>query len=260
MEPTAEALPEIAPVILATFGDYLARRLAFYQDAPGILGNLLKKDVLLLAMRGLSTSDEFVEHAFTAFESSSEETMWGNAWQQAIARAAPGTVGGGDLRTERGDTLWIIQLKLGKQNSGAHAQDVRVLQSKVRQETDHHPGRRNVKAMYAIIRGQPRKEWRHYKDNSPANKDIQGFQYQYMEGTAFLEWISADFAPALLVERLRVQSEQIRAAREGALEAVKERLRAELASAGYAADILGVMSLADDRGKHKRRRWTNLSG
>jgi hypothetical protein len=235
----------VAPLVLESFRGYLARRLAYYQRPPAlVLRTLLDKDVLLYAFRGVATPDELVEQAFAAHESSSEETMWGHAWQAAIAAVAPNTVGGGDLRTERDGTLWIIQLKTGtEQNSAAEAQDLRLLKTKVRQETDHHPGRRNVKAMYAIVRGKPRTEWRHYRATNPANRDIDGFQYEYRVGADFLAWASAAITPAAMIAEFAEEIAAIKTARRHCIQAAQGLLRERLQKDDLPLDIAGVLRL-----------------
>jgi hypothetical protein len=246
-------LESIQPMLLDTFRQYVEKRIAFYSDSGRILDSLLKKDILLLALRGIHTADEFVEHAFSAFESSSEETMWGNAWQEALAKATPNTVGGGDLRTERDGTLWIIQLKLGPQNAGTQAQDIRVLKGKVDQERDHHPGRKNVKGMYAIVRGKPANEWRNHRSTVAVNRDIDGFQYQYMRGSEFLRWVGAEFAHENLVAALTAQTERVRLARESSLAAVKDALMDRLRQAGLPLDVSGVLRLSELPSRRKTR-------
>ena len=244
-DPAPVPVETIQPVIVATFEAYVARRLAFYNNPRKVLNALLKKDALLYALRGIRNSDEFVEHAFPAYESSSEETVWGNAWQEAVAKVAPNTVGGGDLRTERDGILWIIQLKMGAQNAGAEAQDIRVLQSKTRnEEREHHPGRKGVKAMYAIVRGSPRDKWKHYRARSAANADIDGFQYQLMVGIPFLEWISAEFDQSGLIRALGHLTEEVPPARSECIVQLKEMLRKRLSAAGLGDDLESVLSLA----------------
>jgi hypothetical protein len=244
--PGDPATAPVAPLVLESFRGYLNRRLAHYERPPAqVLRTLLDKDALLYAFRGVATADEFVEQAFAAHESSSEETMWGHAWQAAIASVAPNTVGGGDLRTERDGTLWIIQLKTGtEQNSAAEAQDLRLLKTKVRQETDHHPGRKNVKAMYAIIRGKARAEWRHYKATNPANADIDGFQYEYRVGADFLTWASAAITPAAMIEPFSVEIARVKTARQRCVEDAQRLLRQRLQDQGLPHDITGVLRLA----------------
>jgi Type II restriction endonuclease EcoO109I len=250
-------LAEIHPVIVRTFAEYVQRRREFYENPSAVLKKLLLKDVLLYALRGVEDSDQFVDHAFPALESSSEETMWGNSWQQALANVAPNTVGGGDLRTEREGVLWIIQLKLGPQNASSQAQDLRILKAKVLNESrDHHPGRKGVKPMYAIVRGASRDEWRYVKGQSQANKDIESFGYQYMQGLAFLRWISADFDPAALVAALESQIGPVPDARAQCVRDLKVLLRERLASEGLGNSITDVLALADRNGPARRNSLT----
>jgi len=228
----------------ATFAAYGRRRLAYYNDRKTLLPKLLQKDVLMYAARGVRDSDGFIDAAFSAHESSSEETMWGHAWQEAISKISTNTVGGGDLRTERDGTLWIIQVKTGvEQNSAAEAQDLRLLKTKLRNERDHHPGRHGVKAMLGIVRGAARSEWRQYRATSEANKDIDDFQYQYLVGSAFLSWISTEFDANTLMGHLTSVANDIEDARRGCLESLKLQLRADLAEAGLGLDIGSVLAL-----------------
>ena len=244
-EPPPDAAQTIQPVILSTFEAYVAGRLTFYRNPKKILNALLKKDTLLYALRGIRDSDEFIDHAFPAFESSSEETVWGNAWQEAIAKVAPNTVGGGDLRTERDGILWIIQLKMGAQNAGAQAQDIRVLQAKsLHEEREHHPGRKGVKAMYAIVRGRPTDKWDRYRSRTQANADINGFQYQLMVGFPFLEWISVEFDQQGLVRALSHITAEVPGARSECIVQLKAMLRERLSAAGLRDDLESVVTLA----------------
>jgi hypothetical protein len=239
--PTAQA---VAPLIEHTFEGYLRRRLAFYRDPEATLRKLLTKDVLMYALRGVTTADEFVVAAFAAYESSSEETMWGLAWQEAIANASPNTVGGGDLRTERDGTLWIIQVKSSiAQNSGAKANDLLLLRSKLLDERDQHPGRRSVKPMLGIIRGPERDQWVTHRARNKAYSLIDGFQYQYLVGPAFLRWVSAEFDPVALAERFAPLAAAIRGAREEHIAGVQTELRKRLAAAGLSDAITSLLSV-----------------
>lgn len=242
MEPES---PERVPALLITaFEAYLDRRLNWYSKPESVLRGILKKDSLPFLFRGIQTADDFAEQAFFAHEASSEETMLGNAWQSALAAIAPNSVGGGDLRTERDGVLWIVQVKLSRgQNAGAEAQDLRMLKTKLARETDHHPGRRNRKAMLGFVRGPARSDWVTYRANSPANADIDMFQYHYMAGRDFLQWCSADFERSALLTALAPAIEQIKIARVECLARVQELLRNALAARGLGTTAQDILDL-----------------
>ena len=237
--------PIVPPIIESTFTAYARSREQFYSQPEASLKHLLTKDVLLYAMRGAATADHFVDAAFPAFEAASEETVWGNTWQEAIAKIAPNTVGGGDLRTERDGELWIIQLKLGRQNANTVAQDVRILRNKVLSERDHHPGRKSVKAMYATIRGAPTDYWTYFQGSSGANEDIHGFGYQVKTGVAFLRWISAEFDQGALLRNLDGVIGTLPGARMECIHRLKLLLDERLEAAGLPHDMAGVIALSE---------------
>ncbi len=235
------AVPELIRLAFAT---YLERRQAFYANPAVIVRKLLRRDPMIYALRGVGSAEEFVESAFIAHEASSEETMMGNAWQAALAAIAPNSVGGGDLRTEREGTLWIIQVKMSRlQNSGAEAQDLRMLKAKLTAESDHHPGRKNVKAMLGFVRGPFANEWRMHRSKSMANADIDGFQHQYMAGSAFLNWCSADFDQESLFGSLADEIGGVRDAREKCLIEVQRLVSELLTRSNLGADFKDVLRL-----------------
>jgi hypothetical protein len=239
--------PQEVPTLIRTaFEQYLSRRLAYYAAPKSVLRGLLRKNGLVYALRGVKSADEFAEQSFYAHEASSEETMLGNAWQAALAAISPNSVGGGDLRTERDGTLWIIQVKTSRgQNAGAEAQDLRMLKTKLVAETDHHPGRRNVKAMLGFVRGPAADDWRTYRSQSRANADIDTFQYHYMAGATFLKWCSADFDNTRLLDVLREQIDQVRTARRACLAELQGLLRQQLSQVGMAPTMESVLRLME---------------
>ncbi|MCL4240875.1 MAG: hypothetical protein KJ048_05930 [Dehalococcoidia bacterium] len=241
----AEHVPRL---IRAAFEDYLRRRLEYYRAPRQLVRSLLRKNGLVYALRGIETADDFAEQALAAHETSSEETMLGNAWQAALAAVSPNSVGGGDLRTERDGTLWIIQVKTSRgQNAGAEAQDIRMLKTKLLSERDHHPGRHNVKAMMGFVRGPAANEWRTYRSKSAANADIDTFQYQYMAGAPFLEWCSAAFDIEVLISALQPQIRTVQGARRECVEAVKAALKRQLTEEGLEHDMPSVLRLMERR-------------
>jgi hypothetical protein len=238
-------IEEVPLLLVRAFEQYVERRLAWYKSPKTVLRGILRKDGLPFALRGIQTADEFAEQAFYAHEASSEETMMGNAWQAALAAISPNSVGGGDLRTERDGTLWIIQVKLSRgQNAGAEAQDLRMLKTKLSHEIgDHHPGRKSVKAMLGFVLGPSMDQWRTYRSKSAANKDIDMFQYQYVAGRDFLRWCSAEFSHAALLASLSPMTSQMQQARDGCLRAVQSLLREKLAGAGLGLGMTDVLQL-----------------
>jgi hypothetical protein len=237
---------EVAELLRGAFVGYAHRRLAFYEN-PRLLSKVLDRNLVPFALRGVAGVDEFVEQVLAAYEAGSEETMLGNAWQAAIA-TLPHTVGGGDLRTERDGDLWIVQLKTSpKQNSSAHAQDLRMLRTKLLGERDHQPGRRSVKAMMAYLTGPSEFRWVTHKERSAANQDIDGFQYQRAVGQAFLSWIGISKPLAELAMQLGGPPAQIRSARQSALVRLKRELRARLRDEGLDDDMDSIMRLAPGR-------------
>lgn len=238
--------PEISDVVRKEFTAYLERRRRYYTEREALLHQILQKDPLIFALRGARDAREFIEQALSAHESSSEETMMGHVWQAVLAESSPNSVGGGDLRTERDGTLWIIQVKMSPlQNSSAEAQDLRLLRTKLLQERDHHPGRRNVKTMLGIIRGQSKDEWRVYRAKGQANADIDGFQYQYKSGGSFRRWFNAEFTSSSVLAGIQGGVQAVRQAREDAIEELSGTLRAKLRSAGLRDSIADLLLLLD---------------
>lgn len=241
---SSEHAAEVPALLETAFRDYLDRRLAWYASPRSVLRGLLNKDGLSYALRGVRTADEFAEQAFYGHEASSEETMMGNAWQSALAAISPNSVGGGDLRTERDGTLWIVQLKTSRgQNAGAEAQDLRMLKTKIAQETDHHPGRKNVMAMLGFVRGPSTDEWRTYRSKQAANADIDMFQYHYRAGTAFLKWCNAEFDQPALLNALRPKIELVQAARRTCLVEVQTLLQSRLVAGDRGTSITDVLEI-----------------
>ena len=246
--PSAPEPDRIEQLLRGTFEDFVARRIAYYDD-PRLLPKLLDRNLLLFALRGTRDVSEFVDAALAAHEAASEETMLGNAWQAAIAEIVPHAVGGGDLRMERDGELWIVQLKMSpKQNSSAMAQDIRILRNKVLSERDHHPGRHGVKAMVAFLTGDSQSRWVTHRSRSPANADIDGFQYQVMAGEAFFSWIGVKHDPIGLLRELHTMPELVRQARAKGTARLKDELGALLADQGRPDSMLSIMELAEHSG------------
>lgn len=102
--------------------------------------------------------------------------------------------------------------------------------------------------MYAAIRGSSRDQWLHHKARGAPDRDIHGFQYQYMVGAPFLQWISAAFDEDALVVELASEREAVREARVAGLRAVEELHSQRLAAAGLGQSVADVIALSRRRG------------
>jgi hypothetical protein len=251
---------EAERLLRLAFEEYAAWRVDWYQH-PGLLRKLLARDLFPFVLRGTKDAFEFLEQSFFAHEAGSEETMIGNAWQAAITRISPNTVGGGDLRTERDGDLWIIQVKMSpKQNSSARAQDLRLLQNKLQRETDHQPGRKSVKAMMAYLSGEPRSQWVFHRDRSKsgANRDIDGFQYQLMVGSAFFRWLGVDYQISTLLTELRLVGANVRQAREASLKRLEAELGNRLREEQLDSSMESLMALQERPWPRRPARRTKI--
>ena len=77
---------------------YQTKRLESYRKMH--LSQLLGKDVLLFAARGVTTASAFVDEAFKAAESSSEETVMGST-RQELAILLSNSADTGDMTVVR---------------------------------------------------------------------------------------------------------------------------------------------------------------
>ncbi|MEX0750592.1 MAG: PmeII family type II restriction endonuclease [Dehalococcoidia bacterium] len=178
----------------AALRDYVDRRLHFYRTKR--LRDLLSKDVLMFALRGVATSDGFVEQAFAALESSSEETTMGHTWQRILKDLAePAVIDAGDFLAEREGALWVIEEKsqTNTLNASSLAQTVRALKDRVeRYRTFQQARRQPVKAMIGVMRGREDDREMRFPAGGPRteNRDLEGFEYRYIVGPAFWRWLT----------------------------------------------------------------------
>ena len=131
-----EDVRDVQEKVYDLLGDFAAARTRYYTDPAKVrVRDLLHKDVVMYAARGILTADEFVEEAFRAKESSSEETVMGNKWQQIIAAISDDTLDTGDLCTERDGDLYVCELKsqANTTNSSSFPQELRELITNLRQ-------------------------------------------------------------------------------------------------------------------------------
>lgn len=87
---------------------YQTKRLKSYRKMH--LSQLLGKDVLLFAVRGVTTASAFVDEAFKAAESSSEETVMGNT-RQELAILLSNSADTGDMTVVRDGVKYYCEMK-----------------------------------------------------------------------------------------------------------------------------------------------------
>ena len=238
-------------IVMAEFADFADRRIAWYGDPKKVsLQHLLVKDVLMFAARGVLTADEFVEEAFHALESSSEETVMGNLWQRTIAAISTKTLDTGDFITEKPDALWVCEVKsqTNTTNSSSSVQELRTLKAKAEDLRQPRRGSsKPIKCAFCVIRGPRADETRtfHVNPRRPLiDADLEGFQYRYLVGSAFWEWLTDYKSAKELVENIGdLQVAKVRAAREACLARLKQEMSDALANKGLGATMDDVLKL-----------------
>lgn len=210
---------------------------------------LLAKDVLMFASRGVVTSDEFVTEAFHARESSSEETVMGNQWQAFCGEVVENGLDTGDLTVDRDDALWMCELKSQKNtvNAASFPQEIRDLKRKVEiQSRFQRATRKPVKAAYCILRSSTSKDemTEFHSDEIRANRDIEGYEYRWLEGKAFWRWLADIDEPADLIDDVsRLDIRNIVELREQRLHQVMIDFNDRLDEHGLPHNMNGVLEL-----------------
>lgn len=236
-------------LIVRELNDFAQRRIAWYRDPKkAALDDLLVKDVLMFAARGVLTADEFVDEAFRAFESSSEEGVMGTRWQAIIAGLSNDTLDTGDLTTLRDDALWVCELKAqyNTTNSSSDVQELRDL--KTRLEETSRPRRASnipVKAAFCVLRGKEADETRVFDPARPGpNTDLVGFEYRYIRGPALWRWLTGYATPLDLVGDCgNLDVMEVRQAREECISRIKQEMRERLSAQGLGDTINDVLKL-----------------
>lgn len=195
-------LPEHRAKALELIKEYQNRRLDWYRgnlkpkDRNPSLKKLLAKDIAMFAARGITTAEEYVEAAFHAIESSSEETIMGNTWQDILTAISDNTVESGDFTTDREGIRWICELKsqTNTTNSSSFPQELRTLKALVDESYKRQKdSRKQVKAAICISRDdKPKDEMKTYtsSDSHHENRDLNGFEYRYITGEKFWRWLT----------------------------------------------------------------------
>lgn len=230
---------------------FSAKRTAWYRDAKSInLDKLLSKDVIMFAAKGIETASEFVEEAFRACESSSEETVMGSTWQSIIAGISSDTLDTGDMMTVRDGALYVCELKsqTNTTNSSSFPQELRELKDKCEaQRRFKRASGQEVYPAFCVLRNKkPIDEWRIY-DPDPRdipNQDIKGFRYRYLAGAAFWQWLTGFDSVEGLVDNLsRIELGEIKSARDECLRRLQKEMGDALEDNGLGSSIADVLEL-----------------
>lgn len=216
---------------LQHIGTYQQKRIQWYQNVE--LKKVLDKDITLFALRGIDSATDFIEDAFRALESSSEETMSGNLWQQILADISDDTQDTGDLIATRENTIWVIELKSQPNtvNSTSKPGELRELRTRMAEITRRRrASNQKVKAALAVSR-DPRKKGKgvdqievfRAPNTTDSNHDLDGFEYRYITGEKFWTWLTGiDSQIALLMPLASITGgDRVREAREAALSRLK---------------------------------------
>jgi len=227
-------------VVARELTDYASQRVASYSRLQ--LKTLLAKDILMFAVRDVRTPDEFVEEAFAAWSSSSEEGVMGTTKQRILTLLAEGAIDLGDLVRQEGDVLWVVEIKSSENTiTGTYKLDaIRHLSERVTQlSAPRATRRRTVRGVLGVFRG------------ADADEDVfvesLNFTYRHMRGRPFWRWFTGYPGLNSLVGDIGGIGITIRTARADALIRLKREMSAWLAQYGAEPTLQEVMRLVDER-------------
>ncbi|AZL08018.1 MULTISPECIES: PmeII family type II restriction endonuclease [Brevibacterium] len=206
-------------IALEVIKSYQVQRIEWYDKLK--VKDLLNKDVTIFAARGCETAADYILEAFHAKESSSEETVMGTSWQNILAKISDDTIDTGDLTTVRDGVVWVLELKsqTNTTNSASFVQELRGLRTRKEEiESRRRASGQPVKVAMCIARDKKsRDEIRVYSpsDIQRENRDIAGFEYRYITGTKFWQWLAGyDSEIGLLMPISEIDGTAVRMARD----------------------------------------------
>jgi hypothetical protein len=237
-------------VVYAALDEYAVGRIDRYRRMR--LGELLQKDLLMMAMRGVGTGQALLETAFVAFESSSEETKMGGLVQRIATDLAERAVDLGDLVVETADgDLWIVEVKSQTNTitGGLRNAALRTMKERLEDQSKFRRVRRGkVRALLGVVRGASRSE--EIVCQFPSRHrfaDLNGFEYSYKVGKPFWEWLTGRPGLASMVDTVPPIAEQVAVARQAALDRLQIDLAESLEKRGFGTDVPAVLRLADEQ-------------
>ncbi|MCH4053914.1 MAG: hypothetical protein LKH08_00035 [Atopobiaceae bacterium] len=231
---------------------FTQNRINYYESDTVTVKKLLSKDVVMFAAKGVKTSDEFVDEAFRAIESSSEETVMGNTWQAIIAAISQDTLDTGDLTTVRDGCLYVCELKAqtNTTNSTSFPGELRALRDKVEQKRHFaRASNQPIKAAFCVLRSKKAidevREFSLSNEYDHTNDDLVGFEYRYLTGAAFWRWLTG-FSSAeggLIDDVSSLDVDEIRKARIACLNKLHMDMNNALSEERLPHTIQGILEL-----------------
>lgn len=223
------------------------------------LNQLLGKDTLLFAARGISTAHGFVNEAFLAAESSSEETVMGNS-RQALAIRLGQALDGGDLIIVRDGIRYVCEMKsqTNTTNAGGLAavlQELRKgIQDQQRAMRVHRTvSSQEVRGAILVSRSSKSKdEELVYHANTEAKRTypgIDGFSYRYISGVYMWRWVAGVDDPIELFDSIGGLDPEgkLEEARKNALARIHRDLDKQLERRGLPDSIDSIYALVCER-------------
>lgn len=242
-------------VVAAALESYARKRIHSYEELA--LGRLFEKDLLMVALRGITAASELLDELFAAFESSSEETHMGETAQEIALGLASDAVDLGDLVVERDAVLWVAEVKsqTNTVNARSRPQILRVLKRRVGEAARIRAvRRREVRAMIGVLRGNPRDSEITYKARNHADSDIDGFTYRYLVGRSFWEWLTGRPSIYSLLGEIESLSSDIAFSRNASRQRLQRELDEWLSTFGSERSAGHVMRLIDGGHRPPRAR------
>lgn len=233
-----------------TIADYQEKRVESYRKMR--LENLLGKDVLLFAARGVDTATGFVKEAFKAAESSSEETVMGSS-RQALAIRLSNSADSGDMTIVRDGVKYYCEMK--SQTNTTNFGSLAAVLQELKFAVDHDQSsahrmvtKQGIGAAILISRStKTLDEERVFHCDSTAKQPysaLEGFTYRYISGRAMWRWVADVDDPIELLQPLvRLDTGRISEARARALERIENELRQQLTTNNLPDTIDSVYKL-----------------
>ncbi|RYP97056.1 Type II restriction endonuclease [Bifidobacterium pseudolongum subsp. globosum] len=233
-----------------TIARYQAKRLESYQKMH--LPQLLGKDVLLFAARGVTTASAFVDEAFRAAESSSEETVMGST-RQELAILLSNSADTGDMTVVRDGVKYYCEMKsqTNTTNFGSLAAVLQELKYDVDNDRSRaHRTVTNQRVGAALLISRSSKtvdEERVFHCDSIAKQPysmLEGFTYRFISGRAMWQWVADVDDPIELVQPLtNLDDGRVSAARSETLFRLHDEMNRELIARHLSDSIDSVYEL-----------------